>query len=53
MAIFHALGCFVVMNVTCEVEFGPNLIVIITLFRFVLNVKIIFKGGLHFQIIHA
>ena len=48
--VFHALGCFEVMNVTCEIQFAHSLVVIITLFRFVLNVKIVFKGGFHFKL---
>ena len=50
MASFHVLGCFVVMNVTYVVQFALSLVVVITIFRFVLNVKIVLKGGFHFQI---
>ena len=53
VAVFHALGCFEVMNVTYEIQFALSLVVIITFFRFVLNVKIVFKGGFHFKLSHV
>ena len=51
--VFHALGCFEVMDVTYEIQFSFGLVVIITFFRFVLNVKIVFKGGFHFKLSHV
>ena len=53
VAIFHAQGWFEVMNVTYEIQFALSLVVIITLFRFVLNVKIVLKGGFHVKLSHV
>ena len=52
VVVFHALGCFEVMNLTCEIQFALSLVVIITFFRFVLNVKIVFKCGFHVKLSH-
>ena len=41
------------MNVTYETQFALSLVVAVTLFRFVLNVKVVFKGGFHVKLSHV
>ena len=42
------------MIVTYETQFALSLLVeVVTLFRFVLNVKVVFKGGFHVKLSHV
>ena len=41
------------MIVTYEMQFALSLVVVVTLFRFILNVKVVFKGGFHVKLSHV
>ena len=41
------------MIVIYETQFVLILVVVVTLFRFVLNVKVVFKGGFHVKLSHV